>query len=452
MRPTIEQILRRGPATSKEIQAATGMSQGTVSRQVRALGGRIIRQKIGRSPHYMLTRNAFGGDDRLPLYMVDPHGNNTAIGFLRPLAHGGFFLEQLPGLPPVLLGESRDGLFPSLPYFLFDLAPQGFIGRQIAVTLAQQSDFPSDPKHWTVDHIGRYLVSNGDDLPGNLKFGAQAHLRLRRKPVSNSPKDYPRLADRALSGTLPGSSVGGEQPKFTAYCEDRGAHVIVKFSPKGDDATATRWRDVLITEFHASEAILAREFPAAETRLFDLEGRLFLESKRFDRSGEHGRLPMISLQSVDAEFTAIGHGWHRVMKSLYDDGLVSWQHLFDATVLWCVGKLIHNTDMHLGNLSLGIDGSIFRLLPVYDMCSMGFAPRSGEVGPYDFDCPALGDLDVLEAHVADEIGSIARGIARDFWRRVAADGRISSEFCSYLARGNPVDRGVDDQQPQMTLL
>ena len=41
--------------------------------------------------------------------------------------------------------------------------------------------------------------------------------------------------------------------------------------------------------------------------------------------------------------------------------------------------------MHLGNLSLAMDGHVFRLLPVYDMCSMGFAPRSGgEVRPYAF--------------------------------------------------------------------
>lgn len=68
---SIEQALRRGPATSKELQAATEMSQGSISRQVRAMGNRIIRVKIGRSPYYMLTQNAFDGDDRLPISMVE---------------------------------------------------------------------------------------------------------------------------------------------------------------------------------------------------------------------------------------------------------------------------------------------------------------------------------------------------------------------------------------------
>ena len=435
---SLEQVLTRGPSTSKEIQAVTGMSQAGVSRAIRAMGGKIISIKIGRSPHYMMTRNAFGGDDRLPLHRVDPHGNHTAIGFLRPLAHGGFFLQPVPGMPSTLLGAHKNGLFKSLPYFLYDLAPQGFMGRQIAMKMAEQSEFPNDPKLWSIEQIGQYLVSNGDDLPGNLTLGSQAHLRIRRKPVAHTPDDYPDLADQAMAGAIPGSSAGGEQPKFTAFCQDRSAHVIVKFSPRGDDPVARRWRDILISEFHASEAIRAQNYPAAETRLIERGGRIFLESQRFDRVGEHGRLPMISLQYVDAEFSGTGHGWHRAMKALHDQGLVSWQHLFDALVLWCFGKLIHNTDMHLGNLSLAFDGDVFRILPVYDMCSMGFAPKGGEVQPYDFACPDPGDLGIDNENATDSIKKTALEMARDFWNRVSRDERVSMEFRDFLTRKIPL--------------
>lgn len=439
MQFSIEQILARGPASSSEIQAATGISQAGVSRWLRSMGSRIIRVKVGRSPQYMMTRNAFGGDDRLPLFMVDPHGNDTVVGYLRPLAHGAFYLEKLPGLPSVLLGDRGDGLFPSLPYFLYDLAPQGFIGRQIAAKMAEQSDFPGDPKHWTADHIGRYLLSNGDDLPGNLKFGAPAQTRLPRKPAAHSPEDYPQLAENAMAGAIPGSSAGGEQPKFTSYREEISSHVIVKFSPKGDNAITARWRDILITEFHASETIRAAKLPAAETRLIEREGRVFLESRRFDRIGEHGRHSMISLQYVDAEFAGVGHGWHRVMNALHDRRLVSRQDLCDTAVLWYFGKLIHNTDMHLGNLSLGIDGDLFRILPVYDMCSMGFAPKSGEVRPYLFTCPQPEELAMFNRETARVIQSAAKAMAHDFWNRVALDPRISTELRDFLSRGNPVD-------------
>ena len=272
-------------------------------------------------------------------------------------------------------------------------------------------------------------------FPGNFKFGEQALLRVRRKPFIVTDRDYPVLADSVMSGVIPGSSAGGEQPKFTAFSGNHSAHVIVKFSPKGNNDIAKRWRDVLITEYHATEALHAEGWPAAENRLLDIDGRLFLESGRFDRSGEYGRMSMISLQSIDAEFTGLGSGWPQVMDALLEKELVSGQHVFDANALWCFGRLINNTDMHLGNLSFAIDGNVFRLLPSYDMCSMGFAPKSGgEVPPYDF-VP----LEPKRFNLSEKMVDFTKIIARDFWKRVASDERISVEFRNFLSRGNPID-------------
>ncbi len=88
---SIKECLQQDAATSKELQVATGLNQSAVSRKLRAMGESIIRLPHGRSPRYALTCNAFGGNDRLPIYMVDSHGNNTTIAYLRPLAHGGFW-------------------------------------------------------------------------------------------------------------------------------------------------------------------------------------------------------------------------------------------------------------------------------------------------------------------------------------------------------------------------
>jgi len=428
---SIREYLERGPATSKEIQAVTGLSQTAVARQLRGMGNSVIKLPCGRSPRYAVTRNAFGGDDKLPLAMVDPHGNTVLAAHIRPLVHGGFFVEPETGMPSVLLGENGDGVYDDLPYFLSDLSPQGFLGRQIAAELASLSnDFPVDPRYWNTSHIGRYLMSNGDDLPGNFKFGHQALSRVRRRPVISTVEDYPELADRVMSGVIPGSSAGGEQPKFTAFCGDRSAHVIVKFSPKGNDTIARRWRDILISEYHATKAIHAQNFPAAETELIENGDRLFLESLRFDRRGEYGRMSMLSLLTVDAEFTGLGSDWPQVMNALHSQKLVSWQHVYDVTFLWGFGHLINNTDMHLGNLSLAIEGNVFRLLPVYDMCSMGFAPKSSEVLSYNFTPPDVGRLN---------LGAKVMEMAHNFWERVASDERISDEFKAFLARGNPID-------------
>ncbi|CAA6817133.1 MAG: Phosphatidylinositol kinase [uncultured Thiotrichaceae bacterium] len=432
---SISEYLSQRIATSKEIQAATGLNQTAVARQLKQLGDRIIKIANGRSPQYALTRNAFGGDDKLHLAMVDTHGNTAFVALIRPLAPGGFFVTPLTGIPKVLLGEQGNGLYEDLPYFLYDLAPQGFLGRQIAAEISKQSsDFPSDPRHWNSSHIGRYLIANGDDLPGNFKLGIQTTIRVRRDAEKITENDYPRLAESVMSGAIPGSSTGGEQPKFTAYCAERLSHVIVKFSPKGNDKIAQRWRDILITEYNATKALQAKQFPAATTRLIEKGDRLFLESQRFDRVGEHGRMPMLSLQAIDAEFTGLASNWNKVSLKLYQQKLLSQEDHFTINALWHFGRLINNTDMHLGNLSLGINKETFSLLPIYDMCSMGFAPHSnGEISPYSYTPPDLSSAREAET-------TIALKMARDFWHRVASDNRISEELRTYLAKSNPLNQ------------
>ena len=91
--------------------------------------------------------------------------------------------------------------------------------------------------------------------------------------------------------------------------------------------------------------------------------------------------------------------------------------------------------MHLGNLSFTIKDTMFQLLPLYDMCSMGFAPnRGGEIPDYTFvpQEPKLLNLP------ATAIGSI-KEMAHDFWEKVAGDIRISDELKAFLSQGNPID-------------
>jgi hypothetical protein len=367
--------------------------------------------------------------------MVDVNGTIEILAVIFPLAHGGFLVSKTTGIPMLLLGENKMGLYDDLPYFLMDLAPQGFIGRQIAKDISAQSNhFPSNPRDWNTNHIGHYLISNGDDLPGNLLFGIQTTFRRRLKPTPVTRDEYPKLANDALNGELGGSSAGGEQPKFTAYCKECSSHVIVKFSPKGKDRSAQRWRDILITEHHATNALSHQGLPAAQTELFEKEGRLFLESKRFDRTGEYGRTSMISLQSINAEYIGSGGNWPDIADELGKKKLIGHFHRKNIKTIWAFGKLIHNTDMHLGNLSLSMDGDVFRLCPVYDMCSMGFAPKSnGEVMPFNFTPPSLDTLNLNEAQ-----HSISLKGAHDFWNRIANDERISNDFKAFLKKGNPI--------------
>ncbi len=445
----VAQCLESDVLTSRQLQAATGLGQPAVSRQIGLLGDRVVKLPNGRSPKYALTRNAFGSDDKIPLFVVDAYGNNTIAAYIRPLLIRGFFVELCPGGSPLLLGVDGTGVFDDLPYYLQDLRPQGFLGRQIASDLAARStDFPTDPARWKAIHVGRYLISNGDDLPGNLQFGEVGLLRIRRAPIAYRRDDYPAIADAVMSGELAGSSAGGEQPKFTVYSKEKSTYVIVKFSPVGSDAEARRWRDILITEYHATETLHAGSVPAAKVELVEKGDRLFLEAERFDRAGQFGRSSMISMQMVDAEFVGDGADWPTVMKNLVNQKLISPEHFHDSCVLWEFGYFINNTDMHLGNLSVGMVGSVFSILPSYDMCSMGFAPARGVVKPFSFspksDHSKLNCLDWCEP--AQEK---VRSLAMDFWERVANDNRISDEFRKFLAQGNPIT-GLDDHPSSPT--
>lgn len=444
MPQTILNLLAHGPATVKMLAAGTGMARQTVSRKIRELGDSVLKFDNIRPPLYYAVKEAFGSGSQLHLAAVDPHGNTNLWGVLRPLAQGGYYLQTAPMAPHVLKGENGDGLYEDMPYFLEDMRPQGFMGRQIARDLNAQTDmFPPDPRDWNQEQVGRYLVANGDDLPGNLKIGQMALDRVRRPPQKTRHEEYGELADKIAEGEVYGSSAGGEQAKFATYSRERDAHVIVKFSPKGEGELATRWKDILVTELIASDVLHSQDIPAAELELIERDGRLFLESLRFDRAGEYGRLPLISMQAIDNEFTGVGSGWIKVANKLHNKNLITWQHLYDIAIYWGFGKLINNTDMHLGNISFLIDGAGFSLAPVYDMCSMGFSPKStGEIPPFTFSPPNIDNAMLTLVSDPNELSStitLVRKMAHMFWQRLRECERLSDEFKHFLEQGNPLD-------------
>ncbi len=375
----IRELLQTGLLTSKQMQSETGQSQATISRELKALGEDVVRIIEGRSVYYALAVSSFGASDSIPIFQTDIYGQVQQLANLRPLVNGDFFVQPVVNdIPIPLLGENGNGYFSSLPYFIYDLAPQGFIGRQIARAInAKNNYFPMNPKHWSAQHIGQYLVNEGYDLPGNLTLG-QPRL-IDKKPLMVHRSDYPEIADDILLGGLPGSLAGGEQPKFSVYNSDIESHVIVKFSPKGNDPVSQRWKRLLIAEHSSLESLRAQGSSAAHTQLIETNERIYLESVRFDRQGVQGRSSLVSLLVIDMEFTGTGGNWPDVMKALARLNLVSDEDVYISEKLYAYGLKIGNTDMHLGNLSLEITQTGFKLLPAYDMLPMKYAPVSGEL-------------------------------------------------------------------------
>ena len=227
---------------------------------------------------------------------------------------------------------------------------------------------------------------HGHDLVGNLLIGSISRDKFinmpEPQPISsaNKPKAYASLAIGAAEGESPGSSAGGEQPKFTAYAQSAGVakHVIVKFSEQLESPNSSRWRDLLLAEHLALKTLRQASLTAAESFIYNHQGQRFLEVERFDRVGTLGRQGVISLAALDAEFAGLANQpWPVITKSLAKQGVITPDAAEVAEILWAFGALIGNSDMHHGNLSFVSEhGRPYALAPAYDMTPMSFAPTS----------------------------------------------------------------------------
>jgi hypothetical protein len=404
-----------GVATSAELQAALGASQATVSRALAPLlqAGTVLRVGRGRSQSYLMPRtvDGVGPSVMIPIVKVNEAGVAAPFATLVPVSSGRFWVDEEAG-PKALHG--------GLPWFLSDMRPQGFIGRTFAHSHPELGLAPN-PDHWSDDDVLKALCMAGDELPGNLIVGHQSFEKFQRlQPQHAKVHDYPRLADAALQDGQPGSSAGGEQPKFCTVTD--GRPVIVKFSPAGDAPADQRWRDLLVCEHLALQTLAGHGVPAAPSRIVSGGGRVFLEVVRFDRTAQ-GRVGMVSLMAYDTEYVGKIDNWANTAERMAARNLLTDRDADRLRFLEAFGILIGNTDRHYGNISLLIDGDDWALAPAYDVLPMIYAPTAGELVERDFNPSALNAPVQTLRQWAD-----ARLLARSYWATVAADDRISEAF------------------------
>jgi serine/threonine protein kinase HipA of HipAB toxin-antitoxin module len=315
---------------------------------------------------------------------------------------------------------------------LFDMRPAGYLGRAYAARHGGALGLPARLVDWSDSHALRALIANGEDVVGNVLLGETARDRFLAaplpEPIAEAQKAdrYAALAREAAGGNLPGSSAGGEQPKFIAYAStpDGPRHVLVKFSEPDAGPVGERWRDLLLAEHLALETLREGGIAAATTRLIDTADQRFLEVERFDRAGTLGRRAVFSLSALDAEFVgAAASGWPTIAQRLAAEKVILPQAAESAALLWAFGTLIGNTDMHGGNLSfLSEQGPPCDIAPAYDMSPMGFAPRSGGGLPESLADPTI------DPGVANETWRRAEVLARAFLDRVVVNGNFSRRF------------------------
>jgi DNA-binding Lrp family transcriptional regulator len=430
----------QGPVKARQLAAALGVSQPTLSRVLRTLGSDLVVRGSGRRTRYALRRRVRGSAAPVPLYAVDVEGRGSQVAELDCIAPEGSALAFQAPFPWPLPGDMRDGWFDGLPYPIIDMRPDGFLGRGFARQHARLLGVPEDPDAWRDDEIVHALSVAGADQPGNLILGEAAYrqfLEIRRPGAiryladADLPAEYPQRAARALSEGLGESSVAGEFPKFTAarLIDAAPAHVIVKFSGSDGSPAVGRWADLLVCE-HLAAAVLREHLgiAAAPSRILRIGGRTFLEVERFDRHGEHGRSPVCTLESLNAALLGAPLPWPKVAARLRERGFLPGADAQAIVRVHWFGRLIANTDMHDGNLAFRPG---LALAPAYDMLPMLYAPaRGGELPERRFDPPLPLPN---EANAWREAAEAAQA----FWLRCGADERLGEAFrnvCEQNAR------------------
>ncbi len=406
--------LNRGVLPAADLRERLGVSPATLMRMVREAGPEILRIGRGRATQYGLRQVWPNLDSsRFPLFRITESGTAISAGELITLA-----AHQSAWMPMAMVVGG-------LPVELVDARPSGFLGRHFA---AAHADLRLPPRlsDWSDHHILLAMSRRGEDLPGNLIVGEESFARWQALGrVSRNRDDYPALAEATIAGHPPGSSAGGERPKFGVLVDNH--HMLVKFAGRGGtgDVVARRWCDLLILEGIALQVVASHGIPAAHTNVIETPDYWFLESERFDRSGLRGRIAVLSLAAVHDD---LADSWARAAMSLKDARRLSDEDAQRLCWLDAFGALIANTDRHQYNILFFTEGSHLRLAPAFDQVSMLYAPTAdGQVPPRELMLPRA-TANTLEAW------EDAREVARQFWEQGSEDMRLSDDARMFCAR------------------
>lgn len=422
----IRQALLMGSGSASELcDRLSRLSGNTLSRPAlsRRLAAMADVAVLGAGPAAQThLLKSVSGISQWPVWQVLPSGQVNALGrILRTQQGWAWDFNQWRGFNE------------SLPWFIQDEIPQGFLGRH----LAERFDVSPDKSGvWPDDEVLRHI--SGLNTMGDLLIGMDqynAHITGIAPPVL-SLSDLTSHTHDVLKAAIGGSSAGGEQPKIVCSVDGFG-DCIVKFS---DDVThnqnARRWGDLLVAEKLASDVLRQHGIQAAETEVAQQGGQMFLLSRRFDRLNNGGRYGVVSLRTLVAEFVGgdMSGPWGAPVAALHQQGVIN-DCRHDVELSWAFGHLIANSDMHFGNLSFlrahALDSwrngkphadCRFGLAPIYDMLPMAFAPTRSGTMRYE-------PLTIqLNGAIGQALWQQAFHMADSFWQQVALHAFVSTGF------------------------
>lgn len=440
----IDQLRVFGPESATALARRLAVSTPTVTRALKRLGDAVVAVGKGRASAYALRRHVRDLGHSWPLYKIGPDAEPVLLGTLQAL-QGRYRWRLAPEhpLPLFIRGEFADGLYEDLPWFLQALRPQGYLGKDLVRIFAERIGAPDDLGRWQAEDTLSWLVQFADDCPGNLAIGTEAleWVRFREHRIDLSfflieqrLENYSALARNIETQTSPHSSAAGEQPKFMATLEldlPFLRAVIVKYSPQIlRNPTAQRWCDLLACEAIALRAVVTHRLAASSSEIIDHNQLRFLESTRFDRTPQGGRIGVFALDALDMAYVGSDQrGWLAGALPLHAQGMIDADDIETIRLLDAFGRLIGNDDMHHGNLSFFAEpeSERLKLAPVYDMLPMHYRPSpTGLTHDRPF---ALPQPDRAYPVLWKKAGAMAAA----FWTAAAADPRLSADFAAICA-------------------
>lgn len=422
-RTVLSLLKEKGAMTSVDLQQAIKKSQPTVSRILSGIGVEIIVMGKGPRAQYAAPHPIGSDSPQQPIWLIDALGDAKKIGTLSYLMKNQIAIEA-DGVVDFFQAE--------LPWYLTSQKAHGFLGR----LLAQQIPLPnatSNPELWSLETV---LVAalHLHDAPGALRVGFGDKFNQRKMATISSDEHCESAQSTSLDEIAAdiakiqpaGSSAGGEQPKFLGIT-DKNEHVLVKFSPPRGTPFGDRWTDLLYAESICGEVLIRHGQSAAKSQVVRGKDRTYLISTRFDRIGKSGRKHVVPLGAAHTAFVPGAYAnWASTCDNLARQGKLSADDAEAATFLLHFGRLIGNSDMHSGNLSLFARGNTlldiskgnFSLTPSYDMLPMRWKPDVS-IGIQDYDSFGVDDYISTKA---------VRAAAVDFWRTLSTHPHISNSL------------------------
>lgn len=268
--------------------------------------------------------------------------------------------------------------------------------------------------------IGNLILGEGSFKLYQTKLQQLSGIAIGAERRAES---YEKLARNVLERGDAGSSAAGEQPKFSCVDAENYSYRIVKFSPFTEGDLGRRVADCLLAEHLALRTLRNAGVSAAQSRIVAApkaiknfgEGRVFLDVERFDRLNDGGRIGVVSLEVLSAQFVG-GRldSWIEQGEGLLRSGVIQerdFKHLCQAEFF---GRFIANNDRHGGNFSFLLKGYLpEKSAPIYDMLPMLYMPKNNQIIEREYTLPLLDNMDYAEQWLW------ALALAKEYWTTIS---------------------------------